>query len=168
MPLGYNYGMTVKNSMQFLIILVLASFVTASSVASSISHKRSGISAEAVITVDPMLKKINDIRGEAGLPPLVEDRRLSLSAEAKAKDLVDRGYWSHDTPDGQGFFKLVYEHSPDASAVGENLARCYDDPVPAWVASPGHYENMMADWKYWGSGSAADGRCNYIVNHFSK
>lgn len=160
--------MTAKNFMQFLIILVLASFVAASNVASPMSHERPEVSAQVVITVDPMLKKINDIRGEAGLPPLVEDRRLSLSAEAKAKDLVDRDYWSHDTPDGQGFFNLVYEYSPDVSAVGENLARCYDDPVPAWVASPGHYENMMADWKYWGSGSAADDRCNYIVNHFSK
>lgn len=160
--------MTIKNSIQFLIILAFASFVMTSNVASPMAAEKPEVLAQVVTTVDPMLEKINEIRSEAGLSSLVEDRRLSLSAEAKAKDLVNRSYWSHDTPDGQSFSQLVYEYSPDVSAVGENLAKCYDDPVPAWVASPSHYENMMGDWKYWGGGSATDDTCNYIVNHFSR
>lgn len=160
--------MTIKNSIRFLVILALAGFLITSEVASPQEAERPGVLAQVVTTTDPMLQEINRIRAEAGLPSLVEDQRLSLSAGAKARDLAERDYWSHDTPDGQSFSELVYEYSPDVSAVGENLAKCYNDPVPAWVASQSHYENMLGNWTYWGGGSATGNECNYIVNHFSK
>lgn len=114
-----------------------------------------------------MLFKINEIREDAGLPPLKEDSRLDASAEEKAKDLVTNNYWSHDRPNGEKFSKVIFKHI-DASAVGENLAKCYDDPIQAWVDSPTHYKNIIGNWKYWGYGEYSSGDCKYIVNHFAR
>lgn len=151
-----------------LVAALLLGIVGLESPVSSPESQRQEALAEVVTTPDPMLAEVNRVRAEAGKPPLLEDRRLSLSAEAKANDLAKRNYWSHNTPEGDSFSLLVYKYSPDASAVGENLAKCHSDPVSAWVESPGHYQNMIGDWKYWGTGSATGDRCNFVVNHFSR
>ena len=121
----------------------------------------------AVHDTNAMLHKINEIREDAGKPPLVEDSRLDTSAKEKAKDLVTNNYWSHDRPDGEKFSKVIFKHI-DANAVGENLAKCYDDPIQAWVDSPSHYKNIIGNWKYWGYGEFSSSDCKYIVNHFAR
>lgn len=158
----------IRKYLALLIATLLLGVLALESPVHSPETQKQEVLAEIVATTNPMLAEVNRVRAEAGKPPLVEDRRLSVSAGAKAKDLVNRGYWSHDTPEGESFSILVYRYSPDASAVGENLAKCHSDPVSAWTESPSHYQNMIDDWKYWGTGSATDDRCNFIVNHFSR
>ena len=160
--------MKIKRTIQVIGIVLLISIWANYVTLTEQETLPSAIGTQVATTTDPMLAKINGIRKEAGLSELVEDNRLSASAESKAVDLATRGYWSHDTPEGTSFSDLIYKYSPNANAVGENLSRCHSDPVTAWVNSPSHYENMLGDWTYWGVGSASDGECEFVVNHFSR
>lgn len=129
---------------------------------------RASSAVDSTGATNPVLEKINIARESVGKGPLVEDYKLSMSAEEKASDLAYQGYWSHSTPKGEKFSKLIFRYSPDAVSVGENLARCYDDPFNAWMNSPDHYSIIIGDWVYWGMGSATFGDCKIIVNHFSR
>lgn len=118
-----------------------------------------------------LLNNINEIRANNGKPPLVQLEGLNASSQVKAEDLISRSYWSHDTPDNEKFSKIIFEHNPEAVAVGENLAKCYsteEEALDAWVNSPSHYENILGSWKYWGPGQTESNGCKYYVNHFSR
>ena len=64
----------------------------------------------------------------AGLPPLTLDLRLYESAAAHAGDMLDRDYFSHDSPDGTTFRDRIAEAGYDFEAAGEALAMCYYRP----------------------------------------
>jgi len=46
---------------------------------------------------------INRERSAHGLPPLAWDKALSRIARGHSKDMAGRGYFSHDSPEGQDF-----------------------------------------------------------------
>lgn len=113
-------------------------------------------------------RQVNAVRIEKGLSPLTLHEPLNESATLKAHDLVARGYWAHDTPDGKKpwtFFTLKYEKA------GENLARCYtstQEAVNAWIDSPSHYAVMTGDYTHFGFGFARDKECVVITSHYIK
>jgi len=90
----------------------------------------------------------NQKRLEAGLSSLTVNPLLSEAAVAKGRDMLEKGYWAHVSPDGTEpwqFFKqvgYVYRYA------GENLARDFSSPteaVNAWMASPSHRDNLLSD-----------------------
>lgn len=115
--------------------------------------------------------QVNAVRSQNGLEPLKLDETLNTTATIKAKDMVDRNYWSHETPDGNSPFDLIKQHTSYKRA-GENLAKCYNttqEAVNAWVKSLTHYENIIGDYTHFGFGySTREDGCVIIVNHFKK
>lgn len=92
-----------------------------------------------------MLELINHERREAGLRPLAPDESLQLLARAHAKDMFARGYFSHDTPDGQDPFARMEAAGIDYLTAGENLALAPTLELAhnGLMNSPKHRDNIL-------------------------
>jgi uncharacterized protein YkwD len=117
-----------------------------------------GLAAIAVLTgctpeVNAELKTydgINQIRINAGLPPLTPDNQLVELARIRSKDMAARGYFSHNPPDGCNYVCLMDDHGVAHSYAGENIAwnnwdwsQTADVAVDMWYHSPPHMENIL-------------------------
>jgi uncharacterized protein YkwD len=92
-----------------------------------------------------LFNDLNSARIAAGLPALVFDARLTDVAETHARDMVTRGYFGHDSPDGETLENRLERAAYAFTAAGENLAQA-DSEASAHSAlwnSPGHRENML-------------------------
>ena len=93
-----------------------------------------------------ILEYLNKERQERKLPPLVESPLLSQSAYLKAKDILEKDYFAHRSPDGLSpwyWFKIAgYEFK----LAGENLAIGFLDSKEvhdALMASFSHRQNIL-------------------------
>lgn len=84
-------------------------------------------------------------RGKAGCAAVKTDARLAAAALTHSKDMVDRDYFSHTSPDGKGpGDRATAAGYPSWS--GENIAAGYPTPaavVQGWMDSPGHKANIL-------------------------
>jgi uncharacterized protein YkwD len=67
-----------------------------------------------------VLKQLNAIRASNKLVPLVLNAQLSAAALQHSKEMLARGYFSHDSFDGSSFQKRV-KHYYRKRIIGENL-----------------------------------------------
>jgi uncharacterized protein YkwD len=84
---------------------------------------------------------INEEREKYGLSPLSWDSELYETARIRAEEASR--YWSHTRPDVSHWSVL------SSQLQGENLANGYytaEEPVNAWMASPGHKANILRDF----------------------
>jgi uncharacterized protein YkwD len=80
------------------------------------------------------------------VPPLSADPALRCAARLHAKDLQERDYFSHSTPDGVTFDQRITQAGYRWRTLGENIAAGYRTPqavVLGWIQSPGHCQNIM-------------------------
>lgn len=100
--------------------------------------------APAGVTAE-VTRLTNVERAKAGCGAVRVDSRLAAAAQAHSRDMVDRDYFSHTSPDGKG-------PGDRASAAGyqrwsgENIAAGYPTPaavVQGWMNSPGHKANIL-------------------------
>jgi uncharacterized protein YkwD len=93
---------------------------------------------------DSVLLLSNAARANAGVPAVAMDSRLTALAEAHARDMAERGYFSHTTPEGKTFGERLRE-AGITGAAGENLAgnSTAAGAVQAWLNSAGHRANML-------------------------
>ncbi|MEX2006943.1 MAG: CAP domain-containing protein [Candidatus Saccharimonadales bacterium] len=93
-----------------------------------------------------LLAATNEQRVANGLQPLRFNSKLNAAAYAKAKDMADRNYWSHNTPDGQLPWIFVESFGYAYQKLGENLAAGFANEelsVKGWMASPPHRQNVL-------------------------
>jgi uncharacterized protein YkwD len=94
-----------------------------------------------------MLKRINDLRKENGLHPLVLSEPLGIAAQQKARDMAKQDYVAHVSPDGQDPQELLHEVGYDYNtAIGENIAAGHEAAKATfkqWLNSPEHREIML-------------------------
>ena len=84
-------------------------------------------------------------RAKAGCGALRIDARLTTAARLHSQDMVDRGYFSHTSPDGEGPGDRA-EAAGYPSWSGENIAAGYPTPtavVRGWLSSDGHRANIL-------------------------
>ncbi len=79
---------------------------------------------------------------------LKENVYLNIAAAAKAKDMLDNRYFEHVSPvNGDDVADFAAAAGYEYIAIGENLAKGNykndADLVQAWMASPGHRENIL-------------------------
>lgn len=104
---------------------------------------------------------------------------LAQVARERARDMVDRGYFSHTNPDGFGPNLLVvqagyvlpsyYHTDPDANNI-ESIA-CGNPTAgltwAQWMSSPGHRRHLLGTVPFWaeqieyGIGYASGGICGH-------
>lgn len=93
-----------------------------------------------------MLMRVNKDRRDRGLGELAEDVKLRDLARVYAKDMFERGYFSHFNPEGQSPFDRMGEAGITyIIAAGENLALAPNVTIAhqGLMESSGHRENIL-------------------------
>jgi len=100
----------------------------------------------ADITRGVLVQMTNNERMAAGLKPLNENQKLIKAAELKAKDMLQKNYFSHWSPDGTSPWYWFGVVGYNYRYAGENLAMGFlnaKDVHRAWIASPDHKSNIL-------------------------
>ena len=108
---------------------------------------------------------INSYRVASGLNAIAYEPTLTYIAKLRSADLMDRGYFSHYTPEGTTVFDLLRANGITARLRGENLGQAMPAGIGspeaflgAWQNSPSHNANMLrAGYNYLGVGMVDNG-----------
>ena len=88
---------------------------------------------------DAVIRLCNEHRAQHGARPLHPSCRLRMAANAHAKDMMKRGYFSHQTKGGASWdVRIRRIIGTSYAALAENIAFGQDDPaevVRAWMAT---------------------------------
>ncbi len=121
--------------------------VRQSSFQAALKHPGGNVLAYATsMQQQALLVDTNKERAKLRLPSLQLNGQLNQAAQAKARDMAERNYWSHNTPDGNPPWVFVASQSYAYQKLGENLAAGFDSEQSAingWMASPPHRENLL-------------------------
>lgn len=102
-----------------------------------------------------IVRLTNAVRRKEGLPALTWDAALARVARAHSADMLVRGYFRHESPEGRTPHERAKEGTPyTLAASGENLWGAQGDQpldperlpriiVDTWLASPGHRANLL-------------------------
>lgn len=102
-----------------------------------------------------LLKLHNETRSEHGAPTLCVEKRLSAAARAHSRDMIERDFYSHETPQGitpaqrvqsAGYgYSLMAEniHLKEVSRMGRPSTKDLEAAFEDWMESPGHRENLL-------------------------
>jgi uncharacterized protein YkwD len=124
------------------------------------ASRRSAVALSAVEST--LLAKVNNVRRSRGLHALRLSHGLSAAAAYHSRQMVQHGFFEHESRGGGPFWKRVERFYGSggfrAWEVGENLAYGSPDLSPAatvrmWMNSPGHRENLLSRrWREIGLG----------------
>jgi uncharacterized protein YkwD len=97
-----------------------------------------------------LLERMNNARIAGGRLPLTRSSDLDGVALARARNLVELGYFDHYAPDGTSAFSELAAQGLPYFVAGENLARNNYPPAQTvaaafdgLMASPGHKANIL-------------------------
>lgn len=115
-----------------------------------------------------VIRLVNEIRRQNGLQPLKENWELSRVARYKSQDMLDNGYFAHNSPTYGTPFQMIKAFGLSYRTAGENIAYGYASPqavVNGWMNSSGHRANILnASYTQIGVGYVAKG--NYWTQMF--
>lgn len=100
----------------------------------------------SAITTDNVFNLTNASRQSEKLSPLFWNDKLASAAQAKADDMLAKGYFSHNSPDGKLPWDFIVSTGYNYITAGENLAEGFkqaEATETAWMNSPGHRANIM-------------------------
>ncbi|TYR79188.1 hypothetical protein FZC66_16365 [Priestia megaterium] len=89
---------------------------------------------------------VNQERQKQGLKPLTLDKELSDVARTKSKDMMDKGYFDHNSPTYGSPFDMMKQFGIKYTAAGENIAKGQKTPeevMNGWMNSDGHRKNIL-------------------------
>lgn len=116
------------------------------------SEKIAEISSQNIISLT------NEARKSFGLQKLTESPVLNVAAKAKAEDMLSKGYFAHNSPEGKTPWQFLELAGYNYFAAGENLAINFTDADSlenAWMNSPSHKANILkSDFEEIGIGMA--------------
>lgn len=93
-----------------------------------------------------MLELINNERKKAGLQSMAFDRKLANVAFRHSSDMLQRGYFSHYSPEGKSPFDRLRAGRVSYSIAGENLAlaQTLQSAHEGLMESPVHKANILS------------------------
>lgn len=98
---------------------------------------------------------VNQQRANNGLSALKIDSEVQKVAKIKAKDMVDSGYFAHNSPTYGSPFDMLNSFKVAYKSAAENIAgnSSNSEAVTAWMNSSGHKANILnASYDYTGIG----------------
>lgn len=98
------------------------------------------------MSIQNLVGETNERRAAQQAAPLQLNAQLTKAAQTKAQDMVERNYWSHNTPEGNAPWEFVNNAGYSYAKAGENLAYGFNDEdavVGGWMNSPSHRANML-------------------------
>ncbi|MFA5675638.1 MAG: LysM peptidoglycan-binding domain-containing protein [Christensenellales bacterium] len=90
---------------------------------------------------------VNKERLNRGLPLLKLNAELSRVARFKSQDMIDKGYFAHQSPTYGSPFQMMQKFGLRFSAAGENIAygqRTAEEVMRTWMNSAGHKANILS------------------------
>ncbi len=108
----------------------------------------------------------NQTRASNGLATLCVHRALTQAAQYHSQEMIDKGYFDHNSYDGESFSARLERFGYDSyEEVGENIAwgsgtNAYPDSIfQIWMNSSEHQENILSpNYREVGIGTAT-GEC---------
>jgi hypothetical protein len=100
----------------------------------------------SAINSENIISLTNASRISFGLTELKANSVLAKAAQSKADDMLEKGYFSHNTPDGKTPWDFIAAAGYSYLSAGENLAVNFveaEDVENAWMNSPGHKANIL-------------------------
>ncbi|QGU00083.1 hypothetical protein SYNTR_1489 [Candidatus Syntrophocurvum alkaliphilum] len=117
-----------------------------------------------------MLDITNATRVKHGKSPFKWCNNAAHVARMHSSDMMNRGYFSHDTPKGKTLANRFNDYGIRYKMVGENIAAGQQSAIHAHESlmnSLGHRKNILGDFKYLGVGTAFGGSYNtYYTQNF--
>ena len=167
--------MSVARILRLVVAVLLAGLVLGTSLPVATRAADGPTTTELRAAETTVLHLINVERHKIGLRAIRDDTRLRAVAEARSQDMVARGYFDHQDPDG----KWPWDHLNDAHigwyVAGEIIAWNMSSPVSAsaetvigqWMNSAGHKAQILStQHNYAGVGVAVDGGRTYWTVDF--
>jgi hypothetical protein len=102
--------------------------------------------AEQNFSSEDILALTNAKRTQNGLFPLRRDPLLAAAAERKVADMLQYGYFAHESPQGKTPWDFFEDVAYEYLYAGENLAMDFSDAeklTEAWMDSESHRENLL-------------------------
>jgi len=110
------------------------------------------------MSITELAEETNEHRERNKRDQLQLNKKLSSAAELKARDMVQRNYWSHNTPDGKAPWVFINDADYSYKKAGENLAYGFvneSEVISGWMNSEGHRANILDnDYQHVGFGFA--------------
>lgn len=110
---------------------------------------------------EEVIRLVNNIRQQNGLQPLTANWELSRVARYKSQDMLENGYFSHNSPTYGSPFQMITAFGLSYRTAGENIAKGYASAqavVNGWMNSSGHRANILnSSYKQIGVGYVAQG-----------
>jgi len=100
----------------------------------------------ADLTKIGLFELANASRQDLGFQPLRENQVLNNAAYLKAKDMLEKGYFAHYSPEGITPWHWLDRSGYYYNAAGENLAIGFlesEQVHKAWMDSPSHKKNIL-------------------------
>lgn len=101
---------------------------------------------------------VNNARQMAGVQPVIECAKLNESAAAHAMDMVEKKYFSHQSPNGMYPWDRALAVGYGSGIIGENIeygALTADEVIGDWLGSDPHRRNLTnPKWTHVGHGVA--------------
>lgn len=100
----------------------------------------------AEVSKEMLFFLLNQTRSSFNLPPLRENPSLSLAAYYKAKDMLEKNYFSHFSPEGTWLLDWLKRVNYQYQFAGENLAIGFveaEEVHNAWMNSRSHRANIL-------------------------
>jgi uncharacterized protein YkwD len=129
--------------------------------------QRQAAPARAMGPEGDVVARTNAERIRAGCGALRFDSRLTAAARAHSADMVNRGYFEHESPDGS----TPADRAAAAGYIdygGENIAwgqRSAAEVMSDWLGSPDHRRNIL-DCEFTSVGVGLDPRGMYWTQDF--
>lgn len=119
-----------------------------------------------------VLDLANTVRVREGKKPFEWNDQIADTARKHSADMMKRGFFSHDNPDGQSPFDRMKQDSITYKTAGENIAAGQTSAIFAhenWMNSSGHRKNILSDFELLGVGVSFGGpyQVYYTQNFFT-
>lgn len=140
-----NHKAKILHSSSLVIIALF--FIAFQGIIGYLSKARPDVLGYAAnIGIQEVVNLTNQKRAALGLSALSLNQTLSSAAYTKGRDMIDKDYWAHVSPDGTQPWKFFKDFNYRYRYAGENLARDFsnaNEAVNAWMNSPTHKENIL-------------------------
>ena len=128
----------------------------------------------ADITKTALINLVNQERTALGVAPLKENLKLNQTTFLKAKDILEKDYFSHYSPGGVSPWHWFKIGGYDYTIAGENLAIGFldsEEVYQTWLNSPSHRANLLnPEYKEVGitvlKGDFQGNEVQVVVQHF--
>ncbi|GAA0279584.1 hypothetical protein GCM10009539_79390 [Cryptosporangium japonicum] len=107
--------------------------------------EQSATTLSAPNETEEVVALVNTARAQAGCDPVHADPKLTSASLLHSQDMIARGYFSHNTPDGASPWDRAKEAGYEVP-TGENIAqgqKTADAVMDAWMNSEGHRANIL-------------------------